>query len=86
MTEKKPIEINRQPKKVTPLTVTLSETAQRGVFMALKDHLRSATRAEALGAETRPEFIAQHDEARKVTIQLANNLGEEINPLSALNM
>src|SRR5688572_7589561 len=87
MTERQPTEINRQPEKVAPpLTVTLPEIAQQGVLRALKDHLRSATRAEVLGVEDRPEVIAQIDEARKVTMQIANNLGEEIDPLSALNM
>jgi hypothetical protein len=88
MVEKQPREINQQanPETVAPLTVTLSETAQRGVFRALRDHLRSATRAEVLGTESRPEMIARYDETRKVTTQIANNLGEEIDPLSALNM
>jgi hypothetical protein len=89
MGEKQPLEINKslQPEKVAPpLTVTLSEIAQIGVLLALKDHLRSATRAEVLGTESRPEMIARYDETRKVTTQIANNLGEEIDPLSALNM
>jgi hypothetical protein len=92
MVEGQPREINqqRQPETVAPLTVTLSEPAQKRVLLILKSRLPVLTKAEVSGAWTfnpnRPELITGLDETRNVTMQIAKNLGEEIDPLSALEM
>jgi hypothetical protein len=87
MVEKQPRDINQQPKPetVAPLTVTLSETAQRGVLRGLMQSLRTDTELETRRSfEDRPEVIIQLDETRRVTMQIANNLGEKIDPMTSL--
>jgi hypothetical protein len=87
MTEGQPTEINRQPEKVAPLTITLSETAQRGVLQNLMISLVADTNAETRERfKDRPDVIAEIDATRNVTTQIAQNLRKEIDPLTALNL
>jgi hypothetical protein len=55
MVEEQPREINQQPQpeKVAPLTITLSETAQRGVLQNLMASLVADTNAEIGGGTAR---------------------------------
>jgi hypothetical protein len=77
----------QQPEKITPLTLTLLETAQRGVLQGLMQSLRTDTNTEVDGWwEDDPQKIAQVDETRNVTTQIAKSLKQEIDPLSALYM
>jgi hypothetical protein len=89
MGEQQPREIrrSRQPEIVNPLTLTLSETAQRGVLQNLRESLRLNTHAETNGYfRNRPDVLAELDETRKVAVQLVNNLGIEIHPIKALGL
>jgi hypothetical protein len=87
MAEKQPREINRHPEKVSPLTLTLSETAQRGVLRGFKSSLTSLTTAESNGVyKDAPEILAELAELRRVTTTLAKNVGEEFSPSFALSM
>jgi hypothetical protein len=70
-----------------PLTLTLSMSAQEGVFACLMPTLKKLTHNEIEGFyKSESKVIEQIDEARNVVKELAKNLGKHIHPMEALEM
>lgn len=71
-------EVYRSSEKIQPLTVSLSETAQRGLFYSLYSQLVDETQIEVLYGwqkEFHEERVAQTNEVRKVAAEIIKNLG-----------